>query len=292
MHKSKSFSRTFLIGVFALCFWSIVRLFFFILSRQEFLAKMDSGYLQWKLPHLIGYHPTYMGMLIVVATIFLLQNHYIPFKGRFRFSKLVMVSFLTIFLIYLSPRTAIFLQGMVIVNNLIHEKEFYLSKLRKNASIILLALMGIVFFVSKSSFLVDKIERMYTSNRFFLWPYAFEIIEDNFYIFGEGLGDGQKILDQKLKTVNDPRKTYHGSDLHNQYLKNYMDLGFFGFIGLLLVVFWPIVYLKNPVLSLFMTTFAIAMMTESMLSVIKGIVFFNILSLIFIHDSLIKRCDI
>ena len=68
---------------------------------------MDETYLQWKLPHLLGFHPTYFGFLLVVANILLLTK--ISSESNvFRKIEFYTALFLSIYLLYLSPRTALF----------------------------------------------------------------------------------------------------------------------------------------------------------------------------------------
>ena len=60
------------------------------------------------------------------------------------------------------------------------------------------------------------------------------------------------------------------------------DTGIFGFLAILLILFRPLIYLKDKALSLFSITFSISILTESYLFVIKGILLFIIMLSFFI----------
>ena len=93
--------------VVLISFFSLASLLYFYLTHIDFVRAMDSTYLQWKLPHLLGFHPTYFGLIIVVANIILLTSLN---KSNPIFNKSIFYSalFLSFYLVYLSPRTPIF----------------------------------------------------------------------------------------------------------------------------------------------------------------------------------------
>lgn len=277
------FSQTFILSLLAVCLLSMVLLGFFVLENKEFVSQMDESYLQWKLPHLMGYHPTYMGMLIVCATILLTTFFFeTPNKVKKRYVVAIILS-LTVFLVYLSQRMAVFLQLGIcfyFVFRVFHKKKVF------SIPLIFLGTIIFTFLILKSNYLIDKILRSITDDRFFLWQYAYGIIKENYFFFGEGLGEGRKALNTVLNEIADPRVSYRGLDLHNQYLKNYLELGLFGLLGLLLLIARPLALkTKSIPLTLFLIVFGISMMTESTLSLIKGIVMFNIMSLVLIRQT-------
>ena len=119
-----------------------------------------------------------------------------------------------------------------------------------------------------------------SDKRFMLWEPAYDLIKENYFLLGEGLGNGEIQITQYINTNN--LTQFQVSDLHNQFLMNYLDLGFFGLLAILLLVLRPLIYFKDKALYLFSLTFFISIFTESFLYVIKGIVLFIILSSIFI----------
>lgn len=289
--RYKWFSKSFCFGVLLICIWSLIKLFYFWYTRKEFIAEMNDNYLQWKLPHLVGYHPTYMGMLIVSATIILIDNSIGQNKGAKTYFVLALVCFLTAFLLYLSPRMAVFLQFLVLVTFAFRTMAKKSLSPGKILLILGLFLAG-VLVASKSNFLMSKWNRSFTDSRFFLWPYAFEEIRENYFVYGEGLGNGKVVLENTLKNIKDTRTSYRGFDLHNQFLVNYLDFGLFGLLSLLSLFFIPIVNLRTNTLILFMVTFALSMITESTLTLIKGIILFNVMSTLLIRNAIYEKFSI
>lgn len=288
--KIMFFGNVFIFGVLFVCLLSIGFLLHFIVTHQEFLRGMDENYLQWKLPQLMGFHPTYFGLYIVVATIIILFENDLTLNKKNFFLKLSFVVFFTIYLFYLSTRNALLCQFIVIGYFILHYSRSVLKL--KTLSIVLILLSFVSFLTIatySSNYLTDKMGRIFSDDRLQLWPFALNRIKNNYYLFGEGLGNGSLMLKKSVLKINDTRVYYKGLDLHNQYLKNYLDLGVFGFSALMYLLLSPLYYIKDKSLFLFMLVFSIAIFTESMLSIIKGVIFFNFMSFYFIKKSLISK---
>ena len=267
---------TLLISIF-----SIVNLLYFYFTHSEFVNRMDETYLQWKLPHLNGFHPTYFGFLIVVANIMLLKNS--PKDNFFKNKNFYQSVFLSLFLLYLSPRTPSIC--LVLVWSY-HIYAFFKKKSYSRYYFFILIVLGILFFsvaIFSSQYLTDKILNSFQDKRIQLWQKSFSLIKENYFIFGEGLGNGQILLENYI--VNNKLNQYKVFDLHNQYLMNYLDLGIFGFFALLWLIYKPLYSLKDKTLFLFCITFSLSIFTESYLYVIKGIIMFIILISYFIISS-------
>lgn len=263
--------------VFVISVVSLICLLYFYLTNVDFVHSMDDTYLQWKLPHLLGFHPTYFGFNIVVANIILLTSSNI---NNLKNSTLYTALFLSFYLVYMSPRTAILCQFIVwiwFVYNRFSSTET-LKYIKTTFAVISLSIM--VFLAFKSEYFVTKLMNSISDKRFMLWEPAYDLIKENYFLLGEGLGNGEIQITQYINTNN--LTQFQVSDLHNQFLMNYLDLGFFGFLAILLLVLRPLIYFKEKALYLFSLTFFISIFTESFLYVIKGIVLFIILSSIFI----------
>ncbi len=263
--------------VFVISVLSLICLLYFYLTNIDFVHRMDDTYLQWKLPHLLGFHPTYFGLNIVVANIILLTSSNI---NTLKKSTLYSALFLSFYLVYLSPRTAILCQFIVwiwFVYNRFSIKEIF----KYNKTIFAVISLSIMIFLALTSeYFIVKLMNSISDKRFMLWEPAYHLIKENYFLLGEGLGNGEIQITQYINTNN--LTQFQVSDLHNQFLMNYLDLGFFGFIAILLLVLRPLIYFKDKALYLFALTFSISIFTESFLFVIKGIIFFIIVSSIFI----------
>ena len=263
--------------VFVISVVSLICLLYFYLTNVDFVHSMDDTYLQWKLPHLLGFHPTYFGFNIVVANIILLTSSN---NNNLKNSTLYTALFLSFYLVYMSPRTAILCQFIVwiwFVYNRFSSTET-LKYIKTTFAVISLSIM--IFLAFKSEYFVTKLMNSISDKRFMLWEPAYDLIKENYFLLGEGLGNGEIQITQYINTNN--LTQFQVSDLHNQFLMNYLDLGFFGLLAILLLVLRPLIYFKEKALYLFSLTFFISIFTESFLYVIKGIVLFIILSSIFI----------
>lgn len=263
--------------VFVISVVSLICLLYFYLTNVDFVHSMDDTYLQWKLPHLLGFHPTYFGFNIVVANIILLTSSN---NNNLKNSSLYGALFLSFYLVYMSPRTAILCQFIVwiwFVYNRFSSTETP-KYIKITFAVISLSIM--IFLAFKSEYFVTKLMNSISDKRFMLWEPAYDLIKENYFLLGEGLGNGEIQITQYINTNN--LTQFQVSDLHNQFLMNYLDLGFFGLLAILLLVLRPLIYFKDKALYLFSLTFFISIFTESFLYVIKGIVLFIILSSIFI----------
>lgn len=281
-NKELGFFKFFFVRItIVISLFSILNLVYFYTTHVDFVKSMDETYLQWKLPHLSGFHPTYFGFIIVVANIILLKE--LIDQNPIKKVNFYIAISLSLYLLYLSPRTSMICLLVVWVNFIYHKMKnknysriYYLIIL--SSTILLLVLT----FLS-SRYLMDKILKSLTDQRFLLWSESLRIIKENYFIVGEGLGDG-KILIESYITKNELTQ-FKVADLHNQYLMNFIDMGFIGVLSLLYMLFRPVIFLKNRTVLIFSIVFSISILTESFLYVIKGIVIFIILYSFLIIDS-------
>lgn len=264
----------------AIAVFSIFKLIYFYYTHIDFVKSMDDTYLQWKLPHLTGFHPTYFGFIIVVANIMILSgklNQKISFKNYLLYISI----FLSFYLLYISPRNSAFCLLLVWVCfafrklKTLNQTHFFI--------LVIIGLVSLTVFLLSSQYLTNKFVNSITDKRFILWLEAFKIIKDNYFILGEGLGNSNTILENYISS--NKLSDFKVPDLHNQYLMNYVDIGVFGVIAIFVMTFIPYKILKDKTLLLFLIVFSISMITESFLYVIKGIVIFIILNSYFILNS-------
>jgi O-antigen ligase len=273
------FGKFFVKIVLLISIISLIYLAYFFLTHIDFVNTMDDTYLQWKLPHLLGFHPTYLGLNIVIANIILLtslKNTTTVFKDI----TFYLAVFLSFYLVYLSPRTPIMCQLIVwvwfIFNRISNDRKIKVNKI----FFLIVPLLIVVFLSFTSEYLIDKLMKSVSDKRFLLWRPALSIIKENYFLMGEGLGNGDIQLTNYISEKN--LTQFKIADLHNQYLMNFTDIGLFGVLAIFMMLFRPLIYLKNNALYLFSIIFFISMFTESILFVIKGIITFIIMSSFFI----------
>ncbi|MBD79825.1 MAG: hypothetical protein CL840_13000 [Crocinitomicaceae bacterium] len=130
---------------------------------------------------------------------------------------------------------------------------------------------------------VDKDEGESTAVRVLIWTSTWNLIKEN-PILGVGTGDIKDGLmdDYKLSQYSEPyRKNYNS---HNQYLQSFAALGIIGLLLLLSMFAYPaFVALQktNYLYLMFIINVAVSCLTESILEVQAGVVFFVFFSVLF-----------
>ncbi len=112
--------------------------------------------------------------------------------------------------------------------------------------------------------------------RWYLWDNAIRVIKEN-PVFGVGTGDIKEALMEKYRENNFSLGLERNYSPHNQYLHTAVILGLTGLALLLAILAYSIVKgaaFKDPVLVLFMIIIVINCLTEDILEVQKGILFF------------------
>lgn len=276
-------STTFLIGLY-----SIIKFSSFVINNYDWVKHMavEKGsmllYLQYKFPHVIGVHPTYWSYLIISALIFLLSNKMLKvYKSKVW--AIFLISFLNINLIILASRIPLFVNFLVLL--LFFGKYIKVDNVSLVKRLSLLFLLITLFFVgSKLPLLSGKLDIAKNDERIYHWPTAFKTIADNYFVLGEGLGQSNEVLRREVIKNGDERIRYFGYDLHNQYLRQYIDMGILGIISLLILLFYPIFLSRqksifnNEINISFLILFGLGLLSESFLYRLKGIVFFTVIS--------------
>ena len=279
--RTELFAKLYVKLIVLIALVSILSLIYFYSTNMDFIQTMDETYLQWKLPHLLGFHPTYFGFLLVVANILLLTKISSE-SSVFRKIEFYIALFLSTYLLYLSPRTALFCLLIIWCwfgyDRFKNQSHIKIGKNRILIVIFFMILTAILFFTSE--YFIVKIMKIFTDKRFILWEPAFDVIRSNYYLLGEGLGNGETYLNEYI--LENRLTQFEGADLHNQYIMNYLDLGILGISATFLILFRPLKYIKDRALTLFVIVMSISMFTESFLHVIKGIIIFIIMSSYFI----------
>lgn len=293
--RFRYFFKTFLISMTIISFFSIGKLFWFIHENGDWIRTMnelqgDLTYLQFKFPHIIGVHPTYWSYLLCICNILLLNNKNL----KIGFNKFLIIGLLILFnlnILYVSARTPLFI-------NLLLHIIFVLMFFRKKKKTVIVSLIVLVsFFILafiQLPLLKAKVLSITSDERVYLWSKALNIIKDNYFLLGEGLGQVKGLMREFIIKNGDPRVYYKGYDLHNQYLTHYLDMGILGLITLLYLILNPILIIQkklnreNLQLIQFSLLIILSIFTEASLYLIKGVIIFSIFSSIFLKYYQIK----
>jgi O-antigen ligase len=110
------------------------------------------------------------------------------------------------------------------------------SFLKITASIILISF---IIFISLGKFdqIISSSERSSFHSRLMIWNTAGEIIKDNL-LFGIGPGTFQEIYLSYSNKFSEPYLEWAVPQPHNIFLAFYLQTGFIGFIGFVLILFW------------------------------------------------------
>lgn len=299
--RFKFFFRSFLITMAVISVFSFGYLFWFYQSNLDWVTLMNetsntNTYLQYKFPHLIGTHPTYWSYLLIIANCILLSYGNLGLSIK-RYWIIFLLVLFNGTIIYLSARTPL------LINSSLHLLAlfFYLRKVKTSLAIkttIALVIIISALLLFNSPLLKAKFLALIYDERVYLWPTALETIKNNYFLLGEGLGQGNKVLKEFIIENGDPRKNYNSFDLHNQYLRHYMDMGLLGILALIYLVYYPLSKVKGqwnarklPLIG-FSMLFALAWITEASLYRLKGIMIFAVFSAIFLMvDQVLNKSN-
>lgn len=288
--RLKFFFYCFLIEMAAISVFAFGYLFWFYQSNLEWVTIMNetsntNTYLQYKFPHLIGTHPTYWSYLLIIANCILLSYGYLGLTIK-RYWVIFLLVLYNGTIIYLSARMPLFINVILNILALVYV-------LRRKASMIKKTMIVLVIIVAASLLLSNPLLRVrflaiIDDERLYLWPVALETINNNYFLLGEGLGQGNNVLKEFIIENGDLRKNYNSFDLHNQYLRHYMDMGLLGVLALIYLVSYPLSKVKRqwgirklPLIGLSLL-FILACITEASLYRLKGIIIFAVFSSIFL----------
>lgn len=258
------------------------------------------------LTEILGIHAIYMAMYICFC-IFILISIYIrnifDQKSVLRYIFLLILVYLSIFLFLLSARLVIMSFILMIVSGLLlyGYKRKLLLKMSAIAIFLVISFSSLILFIPsnldrfkeainyRSEYSIDK-QYGGRSTRELIWSCSLQVIKENVF-FGVGPGDTQDALQQcyKLDENKNWALLYRPDfqyNAHSQYLQTFIDLGILGvFMFLATLVIPAIIAIKynDYLLMSFVALFLLACITESMLELNKGIVFFAFFISIFLN---------
>lgn len=241
-------------------------------------------------------HPTYLGMYLCLAFAVVFLSFLLN-KGRVILKVLILV-FLGVNVFLLGSRIAL-VSLMLIILILVFSK-FRKTEIKKRILIlsIIVATPILVFvfvpivkermvdmtFGLKESYQYAKYGDKGKDNnyngglapRFQIWDCAVEVGNEN-YLFGNGFGTTQKLLNDCYLSKGLTDFSKQDYQTHSQYFNNYARGGLVGLFVLLFVYFYSMVYAiknRNLLHFNFMVMIVVVSLTENILNLQLGIVFF------------------
>lgn len=243
----------------------------------------------------VFHHVTYFSMYLNLAIVIII---YFLFKTKSSFSKHHIIFFRFLILLFSLMIILLFAKnGVICLVLILLTAVFYLAFREKKIVQSMLLISGfillsvcIVKFVPYTASRLNNLINVViqpapdteknaaesTAVRVLIWPVSLELIKENF-LFGVGTGD---IKDQLLKKYKD--RGLSGAlkrrlNAHNQYLQTFAALGLVGFLiltGCLILPFLLSIKEKKHLYSFFLLIIAVNLLTESMLEVQAGVVFY------------------
>jgi len=241
----------------------------------------------------IFHHRGYFSMYIVfaLAIIFYLNEKQNIFNSKFKkvlFWSVILFFITMIFL--LTSRAGIISLVILLSWQLVHKIFFSENLFYKILISLLILLMVVISFMNKR--IQTTFNRIVTTEktnntnvprkspaRIDLWKAGFNIVENDFWT-GIGTEKFQENFNNKYKKYSNKKLSEiksHNLNVHNQFLEEFVLYGIFGFLLLISLFVYPIIYSfkrKNYLFLSFLLITGFNFLFESMLNTIAGIVFF------------------
>jgi O-antigen ligase len=287
--------------IFSIVFAFVVSLLYalqkvFILGID--ISVADLSYLQ--LSEKLKFHPTYFGMYLNFSSVILFYFYMKTNRiGKFLAALLIFFSIIAIFL--LSSKISILLELFFLILAVIF---FVVNSNNKIfLYLLLLLLISLVFstiWLDLSPRLKGEINGLDTNQpvvvenlnsihmRIESWVCSWQQINNN-YIWGVGSGDVEDELNKCYEARNE--NIMKGYNSHSQYLQSWLSTGLFGLLSLLLLYFFSLVLSvrnKDYLHLGFIFIIIVVSITESLLVVYKGVVFFCFFNSLFLFNH--KGC--
>lgn len=241
----------------------------------------------------IGIHPTYFSLYLTFCISFLLTQFPIVRSPLPRVGIVILILYLTVFIVFLSAR--IMIVGLAIIYAVA-----LVSTVRRGDRVRTAAALGVIGFLAFVLYLnpVSRYRNLqeikastfdiqpgnhYTNAaqiRVSLWWLGVSCLPDLNPLYGSGTGDVEKVMShasEKYQITN----IIESFDPHNQFLYTAMANGIIGLAILILLLLLPgyLAWMHRDLLMIsFLFLFLILCLTESALEVQKGIVFYALVS--------------
>ena len=238
------------------------------------------------------HHPTYFAMYICLALSVMFYCVFRQREGLTKYHKVamgVLIPVFSVFVILLNAKIGLISLMLILVIAFL-----YLLLVQKKYLKGLMLLIGALLVVGSLNWIAPlTFQRMQwaisvilgevepaatesTFGRMKVWPVAGEIIQEN-PIFGVGTGDIKDELINKYDTRNLSGMSAEKLNAHNQFLQSFAALGAVGFLLLIGGILAPLVQSigrKKYVYLFFLLIIALNSLTESILEVQAGVIFY------------------
>lgn len=235
-----------------------------------------------------GIQPLYLSIFLILVLFFFLESlrtNYMSLSPANKWG-LAGVSFLVVALvIFLRSKTALLLLPTLLIIYLV-----IIQKKRGWLVVFILMMVGLLTFLldkDNSPSLIDKygVVSKAFDQRIDIWKGAIEGIKNSPWI-GAGTGETQELLNEGYRSIGYEEGVVNEFNAHNQYLQFMARNGLLELIVFLAIIgfsFWRSSKESNYTFLMFNILVAFVMVTESFLSVQKGIVFFYFFTLAFTY---------
>lgn len=282
---------TFLISCSLACLVSIFFHFSFYTNNSFYYALSNISYLVHTALPKLGIHPVYFSAYLLFSIVIAFHLFYsVKNKGI----KLLIISdviVLSIFIILLASRIAIFIYSTLLFAllwNALQNKTFF-YKATVNVLVVGIIILTVynlpVTKVKVHHLLSQFVSRNYNtetnyvdgvSNRIQKWRASALVIKENF-LLGVGTGDASQALLDTYESIGFTEGLEENYNAHNEYLQEFIRHGIIGFTILILCYLYSFlisIQKKDWIYLLFIIIISSISLTESILSVQKGVVFY------------------
>lgn len=274
----KKIMYSLLSGVVLASFILLMRAFYFYFTQHlNYFFYIDFSY--WA-------HPSYFGMSVNLALLFLLVGKDLVFSPT---TKLLLLLFLTLIIVLLSSKLALICTLILFFsygcNRIIRSKKYKLgfAALLIFVSVIVLLFTQVPELESRihnsiDALSADKIDITSSESntvRILVWKAASQAFVESGPL-GFGAGDVKDELFSRYAINGFTGALEHKLNAHNQFLQTGIALGWIGFLLLLLTIFLPVYnsWKQNNFLFVgFSVMIVINLLTESMLEAEAGVIF-------------------
>lgn len=244
-------------------------------------------------------HPAYLGLYINFATVCIALyfiNGYVQIKGRYRLGLLILIVWLSFFILLLSAKTAILVQVIFLNGAFLYWGYKYSHISRTIIVFLCINALGITALLSlhttRERFRMLFMQHEGTSttsvdSRRYIWQSVLGHA-DEFWLTGTGSGDAEEALVRYYKEDNFQKGVDERYNTHNQFLETWVMSGIGGLAAFILIFTWLIRYSLRRHAGLyfcFLTVFIINCLTESMLETQSGTIFFCIFNTLLISAA-------
>jgi lipopolysaccharide/colanic/teichoic acid biosynthesis glycosyltransferase len=269
-----------------------------VISYSKSHDRFDFFYMQYSR----FLHVTYFSMYLNLCILFLIHDIIICEDKKYQGLRLALLIFLFINVILLSARTALFTCFITAVfySVMLSIEQKMLKKTYKAIALLLILLAATAWYGNRIYNRFEEVSEVLqgpkteekitppsatgynsVSIRVELWSASWELIKENI-LFGVGTGDIKDELEKKFTE----KKFFYGAEKkfnpHNQFLHTGVMLGLAGGVLLILMLAVPAFQSlknKNYLFVAFIAIVFLNCLTESILEVQKGVLFFCVFSL-------------